>query len=274
MQRNLFTRPLLPREHGAWAMFVVPLIIGLAIGARRNSFDNLSIPILFGLAAFGFFLVRYPLMLLVKTRNLNAEGNAWLWSSVYGMMAFAGGVAVLILTQVWELVLIGLVGGGWLGIHLWLATRRLEMSVVGQWTAIAGAALAAPGAYLLLARTFDRTAAMLYVLNFLFFGGTVYYIKFKVREQLRVTTDASDAWTRLRAARAPILYTLVAVLIVAMFVLIGWASALVLLAILVPLPKVLIGALERPARVSLPRLGIIEIIHSIIFALVMIGAWV
>lgn len=268
----LLTRPLLPREHGAWAMFIVPLVVGLAIGARRNQLDGFITTLLFVLAAFGFFLVRYPLMLLIKTRHSNAEGNVLLWSGVYGTVAFVGGVAALILTQVWELVIIGLIGGGLLGIHLWLAARRQEMSVVGQWSAIAGATLAAPGAYLLYAHRFDTTAAMLYVLSFLFFGGTVYYIKFKVREQPRLTSPTST-WARLFAARAPILYSLAAVLIVAMFVLMGWASPLALLAILVPLPKVLIGALERPVRVSLPRLGIIEIVHSIIFALVMIWAW-
>jgi hypothetical protein len=112
---------------------------------------------------------------------------------------------------------------------------------------------------------------MLYVLCFLFFGGTVYYIKFKVREQPRLITETWRA--RLWAARAPILYSLVAILIVALFAMIGWASGSAILAMLVPLPKVLIGALERPRRLSLPRLGIIEIVHSIIFALVMIGVW-
>jgi len=279
MQRNplLATQPLLPREHGGWAMFLVPLVVGLAIGLRRNVSDNVILTsvtlLLFVLAAFGFFLVRYPLMLLIKTRHSNAEGHVLWWSSVYSVVTFVGGVAAVVLTQVWELVIIGLIGGGLLGLYLWLATRRMEMSVAGQWVAIAGAALAAPGAYLLFARTLDVTATMLYVLNFLFFGGTVYYIKFKVREQLRVTTDTSNVWTRLRAARAPILYSLVAILIVALFAMIGWASGSAILAMLVPLPKVLIGALMRPTRLSLPRLGIVEIGHAIVFALVMLWAW-
>ncbi len=279
MQRNplLPTQPVLPREHGGWAMFLVPLIVGLVVGWRRTVSDNLILTsvtlLLFVLAAFGFFLVRYPLMLLIKTRNSN-EGHVLRWSSVYGAVTLIGDVATVVLTQVWELVIIGLIGGGLLGIHLWLAARRQEMSVVGQWTAIAGATLAAPGAYLLYARQFDVTAAMLYVLGFLFFGGTVYYIKFKVREQLRVTTDTSNVWTRLWTARAPILYSLVALLIVALFAMIGWVSPSALLAICVPVPKVFIGALERPRRVSLPRLGVIEIVHSITFALLMIWAWV
>jgi hypothetical protein len=256
-------------------MFLVPLIIGLAVGSRRSLFDNTAsiTLLLFLLTAFGFFLVRYPLMLLVKARNSNVEKDAIIWGCVYGAMAFGGGMALLLWTQIWALILIGLVGSGLLGIHLWLAARRMEMSVAGQWVAIAGAALAAPGAYLLFARTLDVTATMLYVLNFLFFGGTVYYIKFKVREQLRVTTPSSDWGTRLFVARAPILYSLVALFIVAIFVLLEWASVSALLAILVPLPKVLIGALMRPTRLSLPRLGIVEIGHAIVFALVMLWAW-
>lgn len=268
---------LLPHEHGAWAMFLVPLALGLVVGFRHNALShspNAGIVVLvFLVTAFGFFLVRYPLMLLVKTRNPQAERNMALWIGVYGAMALLGGIAVLSITQIWGLVFIGLIGGGVLGVHLWLAVRRLEMSVFGEWTAIAGATLAAPGGYVLFAGAWDIPAVMLYVLNVLYFGGTVYYIKFKVREQPRLTTPASNWSARLLAARAPILYTLVALTGVGVLAMLGWVSAMSVLAMLVPLPKVLIGALERPVRVSLPRLGVIEIVHAIIFLILMVWAF-
>jgi hypothetical protein len=176
-------------------------------------------------------------------------------------MALLGGIVLLSITQIWSLVFIGLIGGGVLGMHLVLAARRLEMSVLGEWTAIAGATLAAPGGYVLFAGAWNITAVMLYALNLLYFGGTVYYIKFKVREQPRLTTPASNWRARLWAARAPILYTIIALIIVGV------------LAMLIPLPKVLIGALERPTRVNLPRLGVIEIAHSLAFMLLMMWAF-
>ncbi len=268
---------LLPHEHGAWAMFLVPLVIGLALGFRHSALNNSThtgiVVLVFLITAFGFFLVRYPLMLLVKTQNPKGERNWVLWIGVYGAMALLGGVTLLSITQIWSLVFIGLIGGGVLGVHLWLAMRRLEMSVLGEWTAIAGATLAAPGGYVFFAGAWNITAVMLYALNLLYFGGTVYYIKFKVREQPRMTTPASNWRARLLAARAPILYTIIALIIVGILAMLGWLSAFAILAMLIPLPKVLIGALERPTRVNLPRLGVIEIAHSLAFMLLMMWAF-
>jgi hypothetical protein len=258
-------------------MFLVPLVIGLGVGLSRNLSANTRntgiVLLLFWLAAFGFFLARYPLVLLVKARDAKAQGDSIYWSGIYLSIALVGGIVLVITTQVWWLVMIGIFTGGLLGIYLWLATQRKEMTVVGEWTAIASAALTAPGAYLAIARELDLIALMLYALNVLFFGGTVYYIKYKVREQPRITTATSDWRTRLFAARAPIIYTVTAILVAIVFALAGWLPTLAIVAMVVPLPKVFIGAVERPVHVNLPRLGIIEVAHSIAFLIFILLAF-
>ena len=269
--------PPLPREHGAWAMFLVPLVIGLGVGYSRSTISNSSntgmVLLLFWLTALGFFLVRYPLMSVFKIRDLSAQGDAIYWSGIYGSVALVGGVALVLMTQLWWLAILGLLGGVFLVAYLWLAVQRKETSVIGEWTAIAGAALTAPSAYLAITYSFNLTALMLYFLNVLFFGGTVYYIKFKVREQPRVTTVMSDRRTRLLAARAPIIYSLVSLITVAILFLGGWLPTLAFIAMWVPVPKILIGALERPIHVNMPRLGMIEIVHSVVFMLLVLWAF-
>lgn len=276
MPAKTFSPPL-PHEHGAWAMFLVPLVIGIGVGISRAPFDgnpNALLPIaLFVLVAFGVFLLRYPLMLSIKTGDAAARGAAYYWSGVYGAITLVGGVMLLIMTQLWWLALLGLLGSALLAIYLWLVVRRQEMSVVGEWTGIAGAALAAPGAYLVIARLFDTTALALFGLDVLFFGGTVYYIKFKVREQLKLVKPEARVFARLIAGRMPIIYSMTALVVVGLCVLLGWVPALVLTAFLLPLVKVIVGAFERPARPDFPRLGIIEVVYSVAFTIIIVLAF-
>jgi len=276
-QQSTATLPPLPREHGAWAMFLVPLVIGLGVGVNRNVLNNSASTgmwiLLLWLTALGVFLLRHALMLLLKAHDDKAQGDAIYWSGIYGAIALVGGLGLLIMTQLWGLAIFGALGGAALILYLRLVSQRQEQSVIGEWTAIVGVALSAPSAYITITQSFDVTAGLLYVLNVLFFGGTVYYIKYKVREQSKVTTAVSDRWTRLRAARAPILYTIVVAIIGAVLMFVSWLPWLGWVALLVPLPKVFIGALERPTHVNIQRLGLIEVAHSIVFASLVLWAW-
>lgn len=274
---NKSMRMPLPHEHGAWAMFIVPLVIGTGVGVARATSNSdaklITEMFLFAIVSFGFFLLRYPLMMLFKARNAEARQSAILWSAVYGALTSIGGLALVVVTQLGWLVLVGLLGVGWLSIYLWLVARRQEMSVVGEWLGIAGLALAAPGAYLVAARALDTTAIALYFLCVLFFGGTVYYIKFKVREQPRVVKPDASVSTRLFAARAPMFYSIVALAFVAGLVFVDWIPAFVIVAFGLPLFKTIIGALDRPARLNVPRLGITELGYSIAFAIIVLLAF-
>ncbi len=81
-------KPPLPKEHGSWAMWSVPLIVGAAVAPAWHW----RVLILIG-AALAFFLVRYPLATLIKTRKRSATDRAWWlrWSFGYGLIAAAGG---------------------------------------------------------------------------------------------------------------------------------------------------------------------------------------
>jgi hypothetical protein len=79
----------LPKEHGSWAMLIVPLLLGLAIAPAWHW----RVVILL-VAALGFFLIRYPLALLIKTRGRTNPNQAhlWRWTAVYGSItALSGG---------------------------------------------------------------------------------------------------------------------------------------------------------------------------------------
>ena len=170
----------LPKEHGSWAMFAVPLIIGFVVAAQWQWRSILLIA-----AALGLFLVRFPIDTVIKTRKRPAADRAWLirWAMVYGSIAAVCGGWLIVIDQLYWLMPLGLFGAALLIYHWWLVERRQEMSARGELAGIFGLALGAPLAYYTSRGVLDGTALALWIVNALYFGGTVFYIKLKVRQQ-------------------------------------------------------------------------------------------
>jgi hypothetical protein len=258
----------LPREHGAWAMFIVPLWVGIGTAGVLNAYV-----ILFALTAFGFFLLRYPLMLALKNRAPQARADALRWSAVYGTITFIGGAVLFVTSQLWLLIPLGTLGMASLAVYLWHAAHRAEMTTAGEWIGIAGLALGAPGAYLVATGTLNMTALALYWLNLLYFGGTVFYIRFKVREQPRVVSPSASWGACLWAGRVTVLYHTMAMIVVALFAMIGFVPALAPIAFVPAMCKAIGGVVTRPARLNVRRLGFMEVGFTTVYAFIVLLAY-
>jgi len=102
----------------------------------------------------------------------------------------------------------------------------------------------------------------------------VFYIKLKVRQQPK--EPAPDRVSeRLVKAKACLTYQSVVLTLVILLVAFQRLPALVVLAFVPMTVKVLYGATHWQERksLSLPRLGVIEIIHSALFAMLIIAAF-
>lgn len=263
--------PPLPQEHGSWAILIVPLLLGLVIAPAWHGRALILL-----IAAFGFFLLRDPLATLVKTRRRNRTDRAylWRWAAIYGGLTALSGGWLVLGEGLWWLVPLGLVGGWLLLFHLWLVSRRQGMSVSGELAGIFGLALGAPMAYYAASGRLDVTAAALWLLNALYFGGTVFYIKFKVRQQPR--QPAPDGLSqRLVKAKACLTYQIVALTVVALLVTFRQVPLLTLLAFGPVTLKVLWGAWQWQDKKSLNmvRLGVTEILHAVVFAGLVVGGY-
>jgi len=263
-------KPPIPKEHGSWAMFMVPLLLGFII-ASTWQWSSLVLIV----AALGFFLVRYPLALLVKTRNRKRtnsdKAHLWRWTLIYGGLTVLSGAWLVLVRQLWWLIPLAIFGGLLLGFHLWLVSRRQEMSVVGELAGIVGLALGAPMAYYTATGQLDNTAAVLWLVNALYFGGTVFYIKLKVRQQPRQPAPPHFS-ERLVKAKACLTYQTIALSLVILLVTLQYAPLLAPLALLPATVKVVWGAWQWQDKTSLSlmRLGLIETFHAIAFAVLMV----
>lgn len=262
----------LAKEHGSWAMFAIPLVIG-AVVSQQWQWRLLLLLV----AALGFFLMRYPLAILVKTRRRPspARKSLWGWSVVYGALAVIFGVGVAVGYSLWWLLPLGALGGALVAFHLWLVSRRQEMSAIGELSGIIGLAMGAPMAYYTATGAFDGTAWLLWLINALYFGGTVFYVKLKVRQQPR-KSPPEQVSARLRAAQACLSYHNGVLVVVIALAMLAIAPPLIPLAFLPVVLKAWVGAWKWQDRKSLNlmRLGLIELAHSTVFALVVVAAFV
>jgi len=261
----------LPKEHGSWAMFAVPLIIGFAVAAQWQ-WRSIG---LIG-AALGLFLVRFPIDTLIKTRKRPTAERARLirWAIAYGAIAAVCGGWLIVIDQLYALIGLGLIGAALLIYHWWLVERRREMSAQGELAGIFGLALGAPLAYYVSTGVLNGTALGLWVVNALYFGGTVFYIKLKVRQQPK--EPAPDRVSeRLVKAKACLSYQSAVLTLVILLVAFQRLPALAVLAFVPMTLKVLNGAARWQDRrsLSLPRLGMIEMVHSALFAVLIIAAF-
>ncbi len=265
-------KPLIPKEHGSWAMWVVPLLIGFIVAPVWNWRSLVLV-----LAALGFFLLRYPLALLVKTRKRANTGSAyfWQWALVYGGITILCGTWLIFAQHLWLLIPMGILGALLLAFHLWLVALRQEMSVVGEIAGIFGLALGAPMAYYTAGGQIDLTALMLWIVNALYFGGTVFYIKLKVRQQPRQPAPPHLS-ERFVKAKACLGYQTVALTVVLLLVTLRLAPLLTPLALIPATVKVLWGAghWQDKRSLSLMRLGMVEIFHAVAFTVLIVIAFI
>lgn len=252
-------------------MLIVPLVLGWAIAPAWH-WRSLVLLI----AALGFFLLRHPLAVLVKTRKRVSDDKSYWrrWATIYAGVAGLSAAWLVLAHGLWWLAAMGFLGAALLLFNLWLVARRQEMSLVGELSGIAALALGAPMAYYAANERLDSTAMLLWLVNLLYFGGTVFYIKLKVRQQPRLPAPPQLS-ERLVKAKACLAYQTAALTLMVALVTLQLAPLFTPLAFIPMTLKMLHGSWQWQDKksLSLVRLGVIEIIHAIAFAILVMFAF-
>ena len=260
----------LPQDHGAWFLFLSPLLIGLVLGGRWNG--NTA---LFVLAALGAFLARQPASILVKAlagrRPRRDARPALRFLALYAALT-AIGVGGLLLrgqTYILHLAAPGLLVFAW---HLWLLSRRRERRQLGvELIGVGVLALSAPAAIWVAEGQYRPYEWWLWFL--LWFEAAAAIVYAYLRLEQRGWHQVPPLAPRLRAGARALAYAtfnLVAVYILGRSGLIPlgvvWAFAVqwaeVVWGTLFPAVK------RRPAYIGL-RQGFVTILFTVLF----IWAW-
>lgn len=267
MKFSTIPAPIITKEHGSWAVLFVPMIVGAAFS------DTFSWSILLlAFSALGVFMSYVPMQTMLhhwfgSPQEKQRIHAARFWAFIY-LGIGAAFILPLLLTGFWNLLFIGSLGilsfaGNF------LLTMTIRKSILSDLMAVAGLTLNAPSAYYVSSGSLGAEAAIVWILNFLFFGGSVFYVHMKIR----VSAMKKDQWQwyeKLTVGKLNILYHLFVLGIIFGFVLYRVTPTMVIIAFLPTVIHAVIGTLTLHQRVQFKRLGFLLLAHSIVFCLLLV----
>ncbi len=254
-------KPILTREHGSWALLFVPLLIGVI---RSHPVADHA---LLAFAALGWFLCYVPTQTLLRARRrpLSPEKRAAsaLWATIYGSIATVASGALVIEGPV-LLIVIGFAAVVMFIVN-WMLTRRAPKTIPGDLVAMLGLTLGAPAAMYVATGTLDDAAFVVWILNVLFFGATVFHVHMKIAAAAMKDTVFTLA-TRLRAGKWNLGFLLVMWVVIHLFDHNRVAACRPLLYLPISI-QIIAGTLRLKAKTDFKKLGFLLLAQSILFAL-------
>lgn len=265
------TRLVVPREHGSWALLLLPLISGCIVGYFAGPAATLAPALWLFCVAMAAFLIQQPLQILLgvsvlKARSVREQRVAVL--SVVGLSVIAA-VALINLLQ-WHRILVlvfGVVALACFAVAAFFGNAR-QFRIAKQIVGALGLTITAAAGYYVVAGRINRTALLLWLASWLFASGQIEYV------QLRMHTVGIKA----RYGRAKTGWKVGALHLLAL----AASGSAVLMAGMPPLfALIFVPALIRfvvwmlrPARpLKLYVLGFSELVQSIAFSALLTAAF-
>lgn len=174
---------LIPREHGAWAMWVAPFILGTIM------FGFSMDVAVFGLAALLLFITYSPAAQAIKS---NRNQDSLFTAIVIGAALFIISACFLI-SRCFSWMLIALSGVCFMlmSVHLLSQVYRKNMTLTVHMLGIAGLTMTAPIVGVINTGEFSAITAWLWIINFFYFVTTTFYIRLRIRIQSKMREKMS-----------------------------------------------------------------------------------
>lgn len=168
-------RRYLPREHGAWAMLLVPYIVGVIVGGPAW----VHIPLL--VAWLAGYLLSYYCFLTIKTRRFARQRpQVWLYATITLPAALAT-VALRPALLAFAPAYLALSA-----VNAWYAWKRRQRAMVNDLASVVQACLMVPLAVVAASGSLGDSlgaAVRPFLAVLLYFAGTVFYVKTMIRER-------------------------------------------------------------------------------------------
>jgi hypothetical protein len=261
---------VLPREHGAWGMLLVPLVTGAWIGfAGGRGFYPL---ILFLTASLALFCLRTPLEIWLETSPLRAQTPAERHAVLYSIFIYAMLAAVAVATLLGRERAYGLLALGAVVGAIFLAQAALkklgrQARMTAQLMGSLGLTSTAAGAYYVVAGQFDAKALLLWGANWLFAANQIQFVQLRIHAAR--AARGAEKFARGKGFLAAQLLTVF--LLVAAWRVAGLPGAAAL-AFAPSLIRGFLWFLRPPAPLEIYRLGYGELANALAFgALFILG---
>ena len=251
---------LLPREHGAWGIVLIPFLTAVAIPGRLTPAVGLTLA-----AVLLAFIARYPLELLLVPELYRRAGSpprerarrlAW----AYGLAAAALGVLLVAGWKLYLLLPVGLLAALFFLFHLWAGRRSSDRSWGAELLGTTGLTLSGLAGWIAATGTLNQTGLLVWWLNCVFFCAGIVYVKSRLRSRLAVHRPELQQATHFMLG----FHAAVVVFVLAL-VYLRWVSPLILLPFGVAAARAGWGARRTGQPFALRRLGWSEVALSIFF---------
>lgn len=260
-------RPIIPKEHGAWAVLIVSMGVASSI-AGRVSMEFLFLAI----SALFVFMSYVPVHTLLRHVFMARQARektlqAMFWSAAYAGVGVAFivpvlGAGYLMLLPIGMLGLVSFFGNFFLA-------RRNPKTLMSDLLAVAGLSLGAPSAWYVLTGNLDRQALALWLLNFLFFGCSVFYVHMKIRATSLKKTQL-EIEEKLTLGKLNLLYHALVLVIVGLLALEHFTVQFAIIAFVPMAIHAFYGTYTLSGRVRFKNLGFLLLAQSVVFALILI----
>jgi len=263
---------ILPREHGAWGLLLVPMITGAGVAFHQAS--HIFPLILLLTAALALFWLRTPLESLLGTSAMRAqtlEESHTLRSIIVLLASIA---AVTLAGLLWAGRNAGLWPLGAAVAAAFIAQAVLKKlgrltPMLSEMVGTIGLTASAPAAYYVITGEFNATAWMLWLANILFAGDQIHYI------QLRIHTAKIQGF-RAKFANGWV-FALGQALMTAIITLACLARLMPAIASLAFAPLLFRGwfyFVQEPTPLVVRRLGWSELKHATAFCVLLIATFI
>ncbi len=281
--RKILAALMLPREHGAWAMLLMPYLVGTAAGGAGwpSLLLLASVLLLFSSSRpLELFLQGLPSRVGVGVRpapraaglDRQRRRAILLRLSAYLGLGGTAGLLLLLLYHRWALLAIGSVAGLALAAQLPLRRRRLDRGWPARLLSIAALSATGPAAYYTASGLLDRHAAAVWLITLIYSGTSIFYVRLLHPPTARMKQSGTAEESRTRAGRQLRAYLAVAAVAAAALAVLGWLPPWAFLAYAPTVVKVAWAWARPDYRPTLRQIGFAEIGHTALFALLAVVA--
>jgi hypothetical protein len=279
---------ILPREHGAWGLLLVPMITGAGVAFRES---NHILPVLWLLvAALALFWLRTPVESLLGTSAMRAQtkDERLLVGAVIAVLVAIAALVLRALLWNWQNPLLWLIsaaaGAAFAGQALlklaWRQPPRLSsghpankqvvqrLRMLSEIVGTIGLTASGPAAYYVITRKFDQTAWILWIANLIFAGNQIHYVQLRIHT-VRIETRRAKL-ARGWAFALGQLVMAVALAATCAYRLMPWIA---LIAFAPLLFRGWFYFFQKPAPLQVRRLGWSELGHAAGFCILFIAAF-
>jgi hypothetical protein len=263
---------VIPREHGAWGLLLVPLFTGVVAGYAS---EHRIWPLLvFTVTALSLFWLRTPLESLIGTSSLTANTERERWTALIASMLLATLATACLAGLMWkgqnlQLLLLG--GATALAFLIQSVLRSLgrKTRMAAQLVGAIGLVCTAPAAYYIGTGRLDKRALILWLANWIFAGNQIHFVQLRIHSARATTLSQKLAHGKFFLLAQPVLF---ASLVFAAF----W-RVIPPLAIVAFFPALLRGTLwffTKPEPLDVRRLGWSEMKQGVAFGLLLAVAFI